>query len=433
MGSRNARAVAVITALVASTVIAACAGVATDDVSVGTTVRVLAVWKGTEQQHFARVLADFTRATGVRAKYVSTGDTDIASVIDRLARAGRLPDVAILPHPALLQRYAADGTIHPLDAFLGDDVRARYDPTWVRLGSWHSRIYGVWVKAAHKSLVWYRIGTFERLGLVPPDDLDGFGAAVDALRAAGVTPFAVAAEREEGWVLTDWFENLYVRLAGARRYDELAAHRLPWTDPSVRQALAAFTRFLDGANLDGGVLGALRMTFPRSAARVLDPGKHVPAMVVEGDFVPGVVERPAAIGVATDAFVFPGTTPNSRAIIGGGDVAVLVRDTPGGRSLLRFLASGRAGETWARLGGYVSPNNDVNLSAYPDVTTRRIARSVLDAGSEFRFDLSDLQPVEFGSTPGRGMYAALRRLLVDHDVDAAARRLEAAATAAYAP
>jgi hypothetical protein len=87
---------------------------------------------------------------------------------------------------------------------------------------------------------------------------------------------------------------------------------------------------------------------------------------------------------------------------------------------------------WAREGGFVSPNDDVALTAYPNGVTRRIARSVLDAGDEFRFDLSDLQPVEFGGTAGRGMFAILRDLLVDRNVERAATRLEAAAAAAYA-
>jgi hypothetical protein len=80
----------------------------------------------------------------------------------------------------------------------------------------------------------------------------------------------------------------------------------------------------------------------------------------------------------------------------------------------------------------VSPNEDVALSAYPDDVTRTIARSLLDAGDGFRFDLSDLQPVAFGGTTDAGMWAILRDLVAGAiDARQAAARLELAADAAY--
>ena len=69
---------------------------------------------------------------------------------------------------------------------------------------------------------------------------------------------------------------------------------------------------------------------------------------------------------------------------------------------------------------------------YPDELTRTIARSLIEAGDGFRFDLSDLQPAAFGSTPNAGMQGALRDFLITRDVPGTAQRLERAATAAYA-
>jgi hypothetical protein len=74
----------------------------------------------------------------------------------------------------------------------------------------------------------------------------------------------------------------------------------------------------------------------------------------------------------------------------------------------------------------------LDLSVYPDDMTRSIARSLLEAGDGFRFDLSDLQPAAFGSTPNTGMQGALRGLLISHDVAGTAQRLETAAEIAYA-
>jgi hypothetical protein len=160
------------------------------------------------------------------------------------------------------------------------------------------------------------------------------------------------------------------------------------------------------------------------------------AMVLEGDFVPGVVagRSDAELGVDVDVFAFPEQRRRDRFVVGAGDAAVLMRDTPGGRELLRFLATPEAAEIWAQRGGFVSPNEGVDIAAYPDPTTRRIARSLLDAGGGgFRFDLSDLQPASFGGTTGEGMYGVLHDLLTDpSDIPGAARRLEDAAATAWA-
>ena len=41
----------------------------------------------------------------------------------------------------------------------------------------------------------------------------------------------------DGWTLTDWFENVYLSQAGPENYDKLPKHEIPWTDPSVEEAL----------------------------------------------------------------------------------------------------------------------------------------------------------------------------------------------------
>jgi alpha-glucoside transport system substrate-binding protein len=79
----------------------------------------------------------------------------------------------------------------------------------------------------------------------------------------------------------------------------------------------------------------------------------------------------------------------------------------------------------------VSPNLNVDLTVYPDAITRSIARRVVEAGDNLRFDLSDLAPAAFGAVEGQGMRGALQEFLRTRDVDATAAHLEADAAAAY--
>jgi ABC-type glycerol-3-phosphate transport system substrate-binding protein len=396
----------------------------------GQRLEVLATWSGAEQQRFGAVLADFSRRTGAVVRYTSTQHR-IAEVLDQRLAAGRPPDVAFLPQPGLLRSYAAAGRLTALDRATEELVAAHFPASLRRLASYGGRAYGVWFKVANKSLIWYDVATFERLGEVPPATLDGLVALADRLAAQGVPAFAVSAD--DGWTLTDWFENLYLRVAGPAAYDALAEHRVPWTDATVVETLQLMARLLSPQHLYGGVAGAARTGYEASVVQVFGSPSRA-AMVSEGDFVAGVVaaQTPSLLGAEADAFAFPAGPDASPAVVGGGDVAVLMRPSAAGRALLRYLATGPAAQVWAAKGGFVSPNLDVDLASYPDDLTRRIARRLLEAGEDFRFDLSDLQPPAFGGSDSVGLRAELVVFLTARDPIATSVALERAASAAHA-
>jgi ABC-type glycerol-3-phosphate transport system substrate-binding protein len=175
-------------------------------------------------------------------------------------------------------------------------------------------------------------------------------------------------------------------------------------------------------------------SYPESVQETFDV-RPAAAMVFEGDFVTGIIsgETRALLGVDADVFPFPPAGRSGPAVVAGGDAAVLMRQSPAGDALIRYLASPQAAAIWAAQGGFVSPNINLDLSVYPDPISRSIARSLLEAGTNFRFSLSDLVPASFGGTEGRGMRKIMQEFLVNRDVDATAARLEQAARQAYAP
>ncbi len=395
----------------------------------GRALEVAAVWSGPEQQRFQRVLRAFTRQTGVTVRYVSAGHSVPDFLSARLA-AGRPPDVAFLPEPGLLRRYEREHLLVPLGGIAGAEVAENYSPAWRRLGTVNGTLYGVWFKAANKSLIWYNVGVFERAGVVPPSTVDGLVAVAHKLAASGTPAFAVGGA--DGWTLTDWFENLYLRVAGPVRYDLLAAHAIRWTDPSVEATLRLLARVLSPQVIAHGPAGA-RATSYEQSVRETFARRPAAAMVFEGDFVAGVIsgETGARLGVNADVFPFPAVGSSGLMVVGGGDAAVLMRRSAAGAALIRYLASPQAAAIWAAQGGFISPNINLDLAVYPDPITRSIARTLLEAGDNFRFDLSDLQPASFGGTEGKGMRKILQQFLVTRNVTAAAARLEQAAEKAY--
>jgi ABC-type glycerol-3-phosphate transport system substrate-binding protein len=395
----------------------------------GQRIEVLATWSGVEQERFGKVLDAFARSTGAEVTYTSARHR-MADVLDQRFAAADLPDVAFLPQPGLLADLARAGRLRPVDTRTQDLVAEHFAPAFARLASYDGVLYGVWFKAANKSLVWYALSTFESAGEVPPRDLDGLLLLADRLARKGIPAFAVAGE--DGWTLTDWFENVYLRTAGRASYDELAAHRIGWTHPTVLSALTLLAELLAPQHLPGGTAAALRTSFEESVRQVF-AGRGSAAMVSEGDFVAGEVTggTTALLGVDADVFPFPPGTDGLPAVVGGGDVAVLLTPSAAAADLVRFLATPEAAAVWAGLGGFVSPNLDVDLSVYPDDISRAVARQLLEAGEDFRFDLSDLQPAAFGGSDAVGLRAELIRFLSERDVGGTASRLEAAAAAAF--
>jgi ABC-type glycerol-3-phosphate transport system substrate-binding protein len=395
----------------------------------GQKLEVVAVWSGVEQRHFELVLREFTRQTGVSVTYVSAGYGVPAFLQARLA-GGRPPDVAFLPQPGLLRRYAAEHMLVPLDGIAGSVVASNYSPAWRQLGSAGGRLYGVWFKAANKSLIWYNEGVFERAGVAPPAGIDGLISLARRLARSGMPALSVGGQ--DGWTLADWFSNLYLRLAGPVRYDRLAAHKIAWTDPSVIATLRLLTRVLDPHVIAGGARGAVATSYEESVRQAFATPPAA-AMVFEGDFVAGLISgvTPAVLGVNADVFPFPASGEPGPMVVAGGDAAVLMRPSAAGDALIRYLASPKAAAIWAAVGGYVSPNVNVSLSAYPDAISRPIAASLLEAGDSFRFSLSDLTPAGFGGTERQGMRKSLQQFLVSRDVNGTAAELEQAAAKAY--
>jgi alpha-glucoside transport system substrate-binding protein len=397
----------------------------------GQTVEVAATWTSAEQRNFEKVLDLFEQQTGATTQFVSTGD-DIAAYLGPKIEGGKPPDVAILPQPGVLASFAREGDLTPIEDFAGTLVDENYAPGAREVGTVDGKLYAVWFRAAQKSTVWYNTHVFDDAGVEPPTTWDELVTTAQTISDSGVPPYSIGVD--VGWPMSDLFENIYLRTAGPEKYDQLARHEIPWTDQSVKDALAKMADVVGNSDdIAGGTQGALQTDFNGSVDQMFaDPPAG--AMLFEGNFVAGVItgETKAKVGTDADFFDFPSIDGSPPAVMGGGDLAVLLDDTPAGEELIKFLATPEAAEVWAGLGGYISPNKNVDISAYTDPVDQRIAQALIDAGDSVRYDLSDLQPTEFGATTGQGIWGILTDFVNDpSDVDGTAQKLEAAAKAAY--
>jgi len=400
----------------------------------GQTITVAGVWSGSEQKNFQKVLDAFTEKTGAKTQFVSTGD-NVSTVIGSKIEGGKAPDVVMVPQVGVLQQFAKQGWLAPLSKTAGAAVDANYASVWKNYGSVDGTLYGLYFKAAHKSTVWYSPDALDQAGVEPPTTYDALLKAGHTVSDSGLAAFSVAGQ--DGWTLTDWFENIYLSQAGPEKYDALATHRIKWTDPTVVEALTTLGKlFKDKQLMAGGQKGALNTDFPGSVEKVFGP-KPEAGMVYEGDFVAGVAKDQFGRKIGEDAnfFPFPAVDGGKAPVVSGGDAAVVLKDGKNQKAAMRFLeylTTPEASAVWAGAGGFLSPNKKLDLASYSDDVARETAKSLVAAGDSVRFDMSDQAPAAFGGTKGAGEWKILQDFLRDpSDPEGTAAELESAAAKAY--
>ena len=392
-------------------------------------VSMMAVWTGAEQAAFQAVLDGFKEQNpDVKVTYTAAGD-QLPTQLSTAVQGGNPPDLAALPQPGLMADFVNKDALQPLD-FASSDISDNFGESVVDLGTVDGKLYGFLFKAANKSTVWYNAQAYSDAGVEPADDWDTWLKNGDTLSASGTAPYSIGGA--DGWTLTDLFENIYLRSAGPEKYDQLATHDIPWTDQSVKDALTTMADLLQSDKIAGGTESALQTDFPTSVTQVFsDPPKA--AQVIEGDFVAGVITDSTKAEPKTgfDVFPFPSINDSPQVVVGGGDTVVMFKDSPAAEALVKYLASPEAAEIWAAKGGFASLNKNMDTSVYPDEITQTPAGALADVET-FRFDLSDLQPAEFGGTVGQGLFKLFQDFLKNpKDVDGIAQQMEDAAAKAY--
>jgi ABC-type glycerol-3-phosphate transport system substrate-binding protein len=411
-------------------VVAGTAGGAHKTRGVSGSVSIIAKWTGDEQKSFEAVLAPFKKANpGVKIKYTGAGD-NVPQIVSTAVQGGNPPDIATMPQPGLMKDFASRGALKAIN-FARGAIARNYAPVWLQLGTVNGKLYGLFFKGANKSTIWYNVASFKAAGAKPASTWPQLLQAARTIRGSGTPAYSIGGA--DGWTLTDLFENIYLRTAGGAKYDQLSSHKLKWTDASVKKALTVMAQVLgDSGNIAGGTAGALQTDFPTSVSNVFAK-KPKAAMVLEGDFVPGVVasKNPLKPISGYNQFPFPSINGSKPAVMGGGDIVVMFKDSPAARALITYLASPQAATIWASRGGFSSPNKNVKPTAYKDPINRATAIALARA-SVFRFDMSDLQPAAFGSSTGQGEWKIFQDFLKNpKNVNGTASALERAAAKAY--
>ena len=395
-------------------------------------VTVLGVWGADETPSFMKMVEPFEAATGIRVDF--TGTRDLPAILTMRVAAGNPPDVSALPNPGQLEEFAKIGALVDLATFMDmSKVRSDYAKTWLDLASYKGKLYGFFISADLKSLVWYSPKAFASAGYEVPKTWDELMALSDKIVADGKAPWAIGLESgaASGWPGTDWIEDIMLRSTSPEVYDKWVSHEIPWTDPKVKRAFQLFGRIARNEKyLYGGTTGALTANFgdAPNALFTTPPNAY---MHRQATFIKSFILKAnpdLVAGVDFNFFPFPPIDAEyGTPALGAADLFGMFNDTPEARAFMRYLITPGAQEIWVAALGKLSANGRVNPNAYPDELTRKAAE-ILVGAETFRFDGSDLMPAAVGAGT---FWSGILDYVGGENLDTVLETIEASAVDAY--
>jgi alpha-glucoside transport system substrate-binding protein len=392
----------------------------------GDTVTVIGTWGGDEQEAFLEMVKPWEQETGATVKY--TGTRDINTILTTGVASGVLPDLAGLPGPGQMAEYAQAGKLVALDDVLDlQTYQGDTAPALVELGKTEGKVYGVFIKAAIKGLIWYNPKLHD-YGANPPKTWSDLLSQATANKGAAQQTWCLGIESgaASGWPATDWIEDLVLRTAGPQVYTSWYQGKTKWSDPAIKNAFQMYVSDVV-ARTYGGSQTAIATAFGNAG----DPLFASPPGCVfhhQASFITGFSEfKTHTAGTDYNFFPFPDIDSKyAGSVVGAGDLFGMFHGTAAAKSLMKYLVTAKAQDIWVKKGGALSANK--NATSYPDDIAKRSA-GVLAGAKTFVFDASDSMPTAMNDAFFRGMVALTSG---QKPVDAVLSDLDTAQKDAYA-
>jgi alpha-glucoside transport system substrate-binding protein len=328
--------------------------------------------------------------------------TNINQLIITKIQANDVPDIAMIPQPGVVADIVKRGKATALDGVLDmNALKSSMVPGTLDSGTVNGKLYGLLVSANAKSFVFYPKKAFEAAGYKAPTTIDELNALTDQIRGQGKTPWClgIGSDTATGWPATDWFEDLILRYGGTQAYDDWVSHKVKFDSPVVRQAAAEFQKI---AFTSGNVLGGRKSIASNAFQTAGNPMfNKTPGcwMYKQGSFITAFF--PKAVQADMDnqvgVFYFPSANGTDKPMLGGGDLAMLLKNTAAGAAAMKLLAQTNLGDVAVTNGSsFLSPHKDFDPSKYKGAIPQQVAKFVTES-TAFRFDGSDAMPGAVGA------------------------------------
>ena len=264
--------------------------------------------------------AKYPAITFNNAAVAGGAGTNARAVLATRLQAGDPPD-SWQGHAGqeLIGTYVKGGQIEPLNALYEEQGWLAVMPaTLIPLISQDNNIYSVPVNIHRANVMWYNPKVLSDNGVAVPTTVAEWFAAMDTLKAAGITPLALG----EQWTQMHLMETVLLGTLGVDGYNGLWDGTTDWGSADVTKGLENFQKALTYANSDFASLSW------QDAAQLVVNGNA--AFNVMGDWAEGYFRElgkapntdygwapvPGSVGVfqfLSDSFVLAKGAPDAEA------------------------------------------------------------------------------------------------------------------------
>jgi alpha-glucoside transport system substrate-binding protein len=357
---------------------------------------------GSQSAGFKQAFTDWGKTSGIKIKFTEASQS-FDTLIRTRVQANNAPDIALFPQPGILKDFVAQNKMTDLSTQLDvNQLQSQLIPGILDAGKVGDKFYGVPISYNVKSLVFYPKKAWAAAGLKPPRTQAELTSLTNQLASQGKKPWCLGIESSSatGWPATDWLEDEMLRTAGPDKYDQWVGHQIPFDDPSVKTAATAFQDLvLNDDHVLGGRKGAVSTNFAAAGNPMFN---STPAcwMLKQGNFITQQGFFPDKVVADLDnqvgVFYFPSDNPNTKPVLGGGDLAAVFNGKDDDTKKVMQFMTGSDFPGWSEQGGFLSPRKDWDLGKYKSQVTRDIA-TVGKSASVLKFDGSDQMPGAVGS------------------------------------
>mgnify|MGYP000061565151 CR=1 FL=1 len=360
---------------------------------------ILSPFNPTDTKLYQRQLDLYSRREGQPIQLIGAGG-NFADLV-----RGQLPmeipaDLAIFPQPGVYSELARQGKLTPFSQQQVSELKRTFPPDLVNLSTVEGKVYGIWIRFALKSLIWYRADIFRQLGYSIPTTLSELRQLEEQIIADGMVPWCIAVDDKgaRGWPATDWVEEYLIRHSREGLYDDWINHRVPFSNPQIVAALADFQQLAtDSKRTYGGAETVLSTPIVDGVFGLFDT-PPVCLMHRQEDWIRASFPEGTQFGIngQINVMLYPSVSATDLRVLSAGDILGALNDRPEVIKLMLYMGSEEFGRRMASSGSHFSAHLKVKGDAYPDEISRRIA-GYWRLARVIRFDASDMMPPEVGT------------------------------------
>jgi alpha-glucoside transport system substrate-binding protein len=368
----------------------------------GTVVTMAGPFTDQDEVLFNDSIVEFEAATGIDIQY--EGSKEFEANINIRLDGGDRPDIVDYPQPGLLQYAVEKGYALDMETLIDPDwIKENYSEGLQKLATMEGPdgpiVAGIWARANGKSFVFYPKAKFDEAGYTVPTTWDEMMALTEQIAADGDTPWCIGIESgaATGWTMTDWIEDVLLRVAPPEDYDAWIAGELPFDSPQINEALDYIEAiWFNDDYVYGGQAAIPTINFGDAPKPMFEDPPQC-WFNRQGNFVTTFFPTEMVSGVDYDFFYLPSIKEEyGKPVLGAGDIYGVFNDRPEVRAVIQFFSTGESLRLWVEQGGAILTHNDADLDWYKDPVTRGVAETLRNA-TTFRFDASDLMPGEVGA------------------------------------